>query len=107
MKDLKGKNALLTGGSRGLGPVIAEALAAKGINIALAARSEEELTKVAENLSSHNIRTVAIPADITDEASMQHLVEKTIDAFGTIDILVNNAGIEWVSRYVSLSPEQI
>ena len=41
MKNLKGKNALLTGGSRGLGPVIAEALAGKGINIALAARSEE------------------------------------------------------------------
>ncbi|MEA3470403.1 MAG: SDR family oxidoreductase [Thermodesulfobacteriota bacterium] len=107
MKNLKGRNALLTGGSRGLGPVIAEALAGEGINIALAARSEEELKKVAENLSSYNISTVAIPADITDEASLLHLVEKTLDTFSTIDILVNNAGIEWVSRYVSLSTEYI
>jgi short-subunit dehydrogenase len=107
MKNLKGKNALLTGGSRGLGPVIAEAFAGEGINIALAARSEEELTKVADNLSSYNIRTAAIPADITDETSLQHLVETTIDTLGSIDILVNNAGIEWVSRYVSLSPEDI
>ncbi len=107
MKNLKGKNALLTGGSRGLGPVIAEAFAGEGINIALAARSEEELTKVADNLSSYNIRTAAIPADITDETSLQHLVETTIDTLGSIDILVNNAGIEWVSRYVSLSPEHI
>jgi short-subunit dehydrogenase len=107
MKNLKGRNALLTGGSRGLGPVIAEALAGEGINVALAARSEEELKKVADNLSSYNIRTAAIPADITDEKSLLHLVEKTIDTFGTIDILVNNAGIEWVSRYVSLSPEYI
>jgi short-subunit dehydrogenase len=107
MKNLKGKNALLTGGSRGLGPVIAEALAAKGINVALAARSEEDLTKVADNLSSYPVRAVAIPADITDEESLKHLVETTIDTFDTIDILVNNAGIEWVSRYVSLSPEYI
>jgi short-subunit dehydrogenase len=107
MKNLKGKNALITGGSRGLGPVIAEALAGKGVNIALAARSEEELNKVADTLSSCPIRTVAIPTDITDEASLLNLVDKTLEAFGTIDILVNNAGIEWVSRYVSLSPEHI
>jgi short-subunit dehydrogenase len=107
MKNLKGKNALITGGSRGLGPVIAEALAGKGVNIALAARSEEELNTVADTLSSCPIRTVAIPTDITDEASLLNLVDKTLEAFGTIDILVNNAGIEWVSRYVSLSPEHI
>jgi short-subunit dehydrogenase len=107
MKNLKEKNALLTGGSRGLGPVIAEALAAKGTNIVLAARSEEDLAKVAENLSLYPVRIAAIPADITDEESLKQLVEKTLVTLGTIDILVNNAGIEWVSRYVSLSPEDI
>ena len=56
MENIKGKNALLTGGSRGLGPYIARALAREGVNVALAARSEAALESNAEELSRFNIR---------------------------------------------------
>ena len=107
MRNLKGKNAILTGASRGIGPFIGRALAREGVSLALAARSEEQLQEVAGELSSYGVRTVAIPTDITDEDSLKNLVDRTKAEFGHIDILVNNAGIEWVSRYTSLSLEYI
>ncbi len=107
MKDIKGKTALVTGGSRGLGPYIAESLAKEGVNVALAARSKDALHAVAEKLTRFNIKAEACPADVTDMDSLVRLVEDVKKKFGRIDILVNNAGIEWVSRYVDLSPEFI
>jgi short-subunit dehydrogenase len=107
MKTIKGKNVLLTGGSRGLGPIIAGALAHEGANVALAARSQEDLDKVSKELSQYSVRIVSIPADITDEASLQNLFDCAKDELGPIDILVNNAGIEWVCHYTSLSLEDI
>lgn len=61
MKDLRGKNALLTGGSRGIGPYIARALAAEGVNLAIAASSVDKLKAVAEDLAGRGVRAIAIP----------------------------------------------
>jgi short-subunit dehydrogenase len=107
LKKLKGKNALLTGGSRGLGPYIGRALAQEGVNIALAARSKDQLTSVAEDLAAFNVRTKAIPSDVCSEASRSQLLEEVKTEFGQIDILINNAGIERLSPYIRLSPEYI
>jgi len=107
LKNLSGKNALLTGGSRGLGPYIGRALAREGVNMALTARSEADLRTVADELAQMGVKAKALPADITDAASRTQLLERVRDEFGGIDILINNAGIERLSLYTSLSPEFI
>ena len=91
MKDLRGKNAIVTGGSRGIGPYIGRALAAEGLNLALAARLADKLEAVAKELGGLGVRTVAIPTDITDEASRHALIQCAEAELGQIDILVNNA----------------
>lgn len=107
MQDLRGKNALLTGGSRGIGLCIARALAAEGVNLALAARSPQPLACAARELADMGVRAVAIPADITDDACRTMLVKRAEVELGPIDILVNNAGIaDWI-LFAEQKPEDI
>ncbi len=107
MKNLKGKNALLTGGSMGLGPYVAQSLAKEGVNIALTARSKDKLDKVAEELRQHNIEVKTFSADIKNRESRSKMVEAVKDTFGNIDLLINNAGVEWVSSFVDLTSDDI
>jgi short-subunit dehydrogenase len=107
MKPIRGAHALVTGGSRGLGPLIAHALAREGANLTITARSEAALREVAEALATHSVRVRAIAADVCDEAGRRRLVEGAESALGPIDILVNNAGIERIVPYVTLSQERI
>ncbi|MBW1830181.1 MAG: hypothetical protein DRH23_00290 [Deltaproteobacteria bacterium] len=107
MKDLRGKNAVLTGASRGLGPYIARALAQEGVNVALTARTADALEATVQEVSALGVEAVAIPMDITDEAGRKRLLERARAAHGPIDILINNAGIEWICRYTDMSSEQI
>ena len=107
MEDLRGKNALLTGASRGLGPYIVRALAKKGVNLALTARTADALQATAKEVSALGVEAVAIPADVTDQAGRERLLEGATAANGAIDILINNAGIEWVCEYSTLAPELI
>lgn len=91
---LDGKVALVTGGSRGLGRVIAEALASAGATVALTARNAEQVEttalRVAEATGS---RSLGIVADVTRDAEVRDMVARVLDTFGRLDILVNNAGI--------------
>ncbi|MEO8395854.1 MAG: SDR family NAD(P)-dependent oxidoreductase, partial [Chloroflexota bacterium] len=68
MKDLRGRNAIITGASYGIGPHLAEALAKEGVNVALTARSGDKLTEVAKNLSGLGVKIITIPADVTQES---------------------------------------
>jgi short-subunit dehydrogenase len=104
---MSGKNAMLTGGSRGLGPYIARALAAEGVNLALTARSEQGLKATARGLAVYPVKTEVYSADITDAAARVRLIETIKKDFGSIDILINNAGMEWISAYTDLTPEYI
>lgn len=107
MKDLRGSNAILTGASRGLGTLMADALAAEGINLALAARSAEGLEKVRDAIAHHDVNVECIPTDVTDESQLDALVAKASAELGPIDILVNNAGVEGTHPFDDYPPEEI
>ncbi|MBW8050188.1 MAG: SDR family NAD(P)-dependent oxidoreductase [Cytophagales bacterium] len=107
MNKLRNKNALVTGGSRGIGPHIARALASKGVNVVVTARSAELLQKMAASIEEMGVRSAAIPVDIKNSEERKVLVKKTIDFLGSIDILINNAGVESEGAFIKLDPEII
>jgi len=92
--QLKGRNVLLTGGSRGIGRVIAAALARSGARLGLVARSEESLAPVVASLRETGAPAVALPADLGDAGERERLVERAERELGGLDVLVNNAGVE-------------
>jgi NAD(P)-dependent dehydrogenase (short-subunit alcohol dehydrogenase family) len=91
--DLTGRCAVVTGASKGLGRTIAGALAQAGADVAIVSRTPADLQRAADVLRTHGRRVFPVPADVTDEASIQTMVQQVLDQFGQIDILVNNAGI--------------
>jgi NAD(P)-dependent dehydrogenase (short-subunit alcohol dehydrogenase family) len=93
--DLTGKAALVTGGSRGLGLQMAEALGELGARVALTARKRDELDAAVRHLASMGIEALPIVCDMSDAAAIAPAVESAIAALGPIDILVNNAGTTW------------
>lgn len=93
--DLKGKTALVTGGSRGLGLQIAHALGEAGARVMLSARKADELAQAVAELKAAGIDAQAVAADCAQEEDIQRLVDETMKAFGQVDILVNNAGASW------------
>ncbi|MFN3129649.1 SDR family oxidoreductase [Roseibium sp.] len=106
MLDLKGKVALVTGASRGIGEAGARSLAKYGAKVVLAARSSGNITKIAEDICSDGGEAIAVTCDVADYADVEKAVQAAIDTFGGIDILVNNAGvIEPISRIESSDPE--
>src|SRR5215210_7187931 len=90
---LKGKVALVTGGSYGLGVVWATALAEAGADVALTARSGDLLEKVAVELTATGREVSSHPGDVTVEADVVRVVTEAVEHHGRIDILVNNAGV--------------
>lgn len=91
---LEGKVALVTGGARGLGRAIAEALASAGASVVVSARDADASQKAAEAIAiEHGVRTLAVSADVTRAAEVEAMVGKALETFGAIHILVNNAGI--------------
>ncbi len=107
MTQINGKRVLLTGGSRGIGPLIAEALAARGAHIALAARSQEGLARVSAALGKYKVQTWSMAVDLAQPGARRELVRKALEEFGEIDILVNNAGLESEGAYLDLPWERI
>ncbi|HYE13965.1 MAG TPA: SDR family NAD(P)-dependent oxidoreductase [Pyrinomonadaceae bacterium] len=91
--DLRGKTVLITGGSRGLGLVLAHELAREGAQIALCARDGAELERARADLESRGARAFAFPCDVTDRAQVRELVDVVTRHFGGVDVLVNNAGV--------------
>jgi NAD(P)-dependent dehydrogenase (short-subunit alcohol dehydrogenase family) len=90
--DLTGKSAFVTGASRGIGRVIAVALAEAGADVALVARSEDGLAETAEAIGALGRKAFVIPADVTSPEAVEKAVATAIDQLGQVDVVVNNAG---------------
>lgn len=91
--NLKGKNAIVTGGGRGLGKAVAIALAKEGVNIGLTGRNEEHLKNTAEELKTLGVMAAYYVFSIDNETAVQSGIAKLAEELGGIDILINNAGI--------------
>jgi len=92
-KTLEGKNALVTGGSRGIGAAIAKRLAAEGAYVAITyAKDKEAAASVVKAIEGRGQKAVAIQADAADPKAVRGAVEKTVAELGGLDVLVNNAG---------------
>ena len=104
--DLKGKVALVTGSSSGLGVRFAECLAENGAAVVLVARRADRLAAIRANIEKSGGRAVAVEADVTDRAAMRQAFDAAERAFGTVTILVNNAGVVNSSRAVDLAEEE-
>jgi NAD(P)-dependent dehydrogenase (short-subunit alcohol dehydrogenase family) len=102
---LEGRVALITGGSKGIGLAIADALAQEGVDLAICARGAAELEKAAAALRARGGRVIAVPTDLTDPAAIERLVATTASALGRIDILVNNAVSSTQAPFDGLSDE--
>ena len=90
---LDGTVALVTGASSGIGAATAEALAASGASVALAARRKDRLETLAERIGGRGVRALAIECDVTQEPQATEAVERTVAELGRLDILINNAGV--------------
>ena len=91
--DLNGKIVLISGGSRGLGLVMARDFAREGARLVLCARDEVELQSAQNDLETLGAEVMTVPCDITDKQSVTQMIERVNSRFGGVDVLVNNAGI--------------
>ncbi|HYC16120.1 MAG TPA: glucose 1-dehydrogenase [Pseudolabrys sp.] len=106
MFSLKGRVALVTGASSGLGTQFAKALAESGASVALVARRADRLKTLKDEIETKGGKAIAIEADVIDRAAMTRAFDAAEKAFGTVTILVNNAGIAHGGRAVEMPPEE-
>lgn len=95
--DLSGRTALITGGSRGLGLQMAEALGEQGAKLVISSRKQNELDEAVAHLKKMGIDVVAMASDLVKETAIKPLAEAAIKHLGHVDILINNAGATWGS----------
>lgn len=107
MKGLKGKNALVTGATSGIGQAIAVRLAQEGVNVAInyrqspddAADTLEMLDKACGEIRDCGVKDLLVQADVSKEDDVVEMISTVVEEFGGIDILVNNAGIQIAWEY--------
>lgn len=104
-KLLKGKVALITGASRGIGFAVAQRLAQMGANLCICARNQEILASAARELEREGTEVVAIPADMAKPTEIASLTLRAEQALGPVDILVNNAGVGYFGPFQDASDE--
>ena len=104
---LRGKRAIVTGGSRGIGRECALALAREGVHVCIAARTQDVLNQVLAELEQTGHKGHAVAVDLTTQANCEKVVQETIDHFGGVDILVNNVGAAQNADILALQPKLI
>jgi len=104
--SLEGQVAIVTGAGRGIGRAIAVALARAGSDVALASRTVEELEAAAEEIRTLGRRALVVPTDVTDEAAVRALVQRTVAELGALDVMVNNAGVApFLATFLETRPD--
>jgi 3-oxoacyl-[acyl-carrier protein] reductase len=107
-KQLEGKIALITGGSRGIGAAIAKRLAEDGANVAITyTKGADAAASVVKEIQHAGRKAVAIQADATDAAAVKAAVEKTVATYGRLDVLVNNAGTAIPKKFEETTLEEL
>jgi 3-oxoacyl-[acyl-carrier protein] reductase len=107
-KNLEGKIALITGGSRGIGAAIAKRLAADGANVAITyTKGADAAASVVKEIERAGRKAIAIQADAADADAVKAAVEKTVTTLGRLDILVNNAGTAVPKRFEETTLEEL
>src|SRR5712692_1861258 len=107
-KNLEGKVALITGGSRGIGAAIAKRLAADGASVAITyTKGADAATSVVKEIERAGRKAIAIQADAADAEAVKAAVEKTVATFGRLDVLVNNAGTAIPKRFEEATLEEM
>jgi short-subunit dehydrogenase len=107
MKELRGRTALVTGASGGLGTHIARRLVREGMDVAVSGRREDALEQLASELRKLGVRAAALPADLADLDQVDRLIDSVQAQLGPIDVLVNNAGVESVGAFTSYTREEL
>ena len=102
---LKGKVAIITGGSEGIGKAAAQVLAAEGAKVVIAARRPEVLEAAAEEIRAAGGEALAIPTDVTSAAEIDRLVAGAVERFGRLDIVVNNAGAGAARSFLAIDDQ--
>lgn len=106
MFDLSGKTAVITGGSIGLGALMAHGLAEAGANLVIAARKVERCEAICAELNTMGVRAVPAACDVANAGDCQRLVDLAVAEFGRLDILVNNAGFTWAADAMNYPMER-
>ena len=108
MKEtLNGKVAVVSGASSGIGEATARALAGRGAAVVLAARANEKLRFLEREISAAGCLALAVKTDVTDRGSVESMLERTMEEFGSLDVLVNNAGLGLSGRIEELLADDL
>ena len=102
---IRGKTALITGGSSGIGRAIAMALACEGVDIAIASNQPDDNGATVEEIRTLGVRAVGITADVSVEAQVVEMVAQAITSFGHLDLFVNNAAGTWHQPITRITSE--
>jgi NAD(P)-dependent dehydrogenase (short-subunit alcohol dehydrogenase family) len=105
-RALDGQVAIVTGGGRGIGRAIAHRFARAGASVALAARTVDELQRVAAEIGEVGGRALVVPTDAADPDAMDRLVDRTVSELGALDVMVNNAGVApFLATFMDTRPD--
>ncbi|WP_299775617.1 glucose 1-dehydrogenase [uncultured Pseudoteredinibacter sp.] len=105
--SLEGRNALVTGASSGIGRCLALGLAKAGANIIVAARRQERLAELVQEIEAQGGKALAVSMDVTNKDSIQSAYDQAESTFGTVDVIVNNAGVADAKNFLKIDDESL